>query len=646
MAKGNIPGGSWETPATMVSALVLGAVAAIGHDRLYASFDGRPVGTNLEQQAITNGGTALAFLAKVFFTVATGTAFAQQFFHSLRRKQESIGHLDMLFGLSENILPLLNARLWFRHPVLLVIGLITWCIPLSSVFTPGTINVEPSIVYTNGSLLKPAQPQQSWIGDQKFSLCQLDYTAMVSHGDGHTYVNALCSGPSGDLYSAAVSSVAQRSILPIPPPNQNSSYELTFHGPALACSELSSTEVQALNTSVAQAQENQYLPGSRTILGGVNSVINPDSLKVRYNAWSYTTDGFSNNGCHNLTSPFWHNNTADTEINYRCRSDNNTDYFFLTSDVPEPNTMAGITCQLRNSTYNVAFTYENSVQSVDVRSVTPGDRIISDNEVDYDLPDYGNIVYSTVFDTFNSIVLAAGLNDTSPSSSTGSSSSVAYHDGLVPLTALRDFVEGRRPLAGGAVRATLEAMFQNVTISTLLAPAALRAADADAPAVAVDTWRAVNAYAYRPRALRAAYGAAFGASLLCVAWGLLLVVRRRRGAAYSLRFSTVLRTTRARELADLVVGPAARRGADPLPEDLRAVRLRYEDGDDDDGSDGQRRQGESHGFRVVRAEEPAAERPSQEALESSSMLQSRYDPVTESRGKTTATVTVGMPHDR
>ncbi|KAI1640731.1 hypothetical protein F4809DRAFT_661702 [Biscogniauxia mediterranea] len=634
MAKGNTPGGSWENPATMVSALVLGAVAAIGHDRLYAFFDGRPVGTNLEQQAITNAGTALAFLAKVFFTVATGTAFAQQFFHSLRRKQESISHLDMLFGLSENILPLLNARLWFRHPVLLVIGLVTWCIPLSSVFTPGTINVEPSIVYTNGSLLKPAQPQQSWIGDQKFALCQLDYTAMVRHGDGHTYVDALCSGPSGDLYSTAVSSVAQRSILPIPPPNQNSSYELTFHGPALACSQLSSTEVQALNTSVAQAQENQYLPGSHTILGGVNSVTNPDSLKVRYNAWSYTTDGFSNNGCHNLTSPFWHNDTADAEINYSCRSENNTNYFFLTSDVPEANTMAGITCQLRNSTYNVAFTYENGVQSADVRSVTPGDRIVSDNAVDYDLPDYGNIVYSTVFATFNSIVLAAGLNDTSPGSSTGSS--VAYHDGLVQLSALRDFVEGRRPLAGAAVRATLEAMFQNVTVSTLAA-AALRAADADAAPVAVDTWRAVNVYAYRPRALYAAYGGAFGASLLCVAWGL-LVVRRRRGA-YSLSFSTVLRTTRACELADLVAGPGARRGTDPPPRDLRAVRLRYEDGgdDDDDDDDGQR-QGESHGFRVFRVEEPAAERPSQEALESSSML--------ESRGKTTATVTVGMLHDR
>ncbi|KAI0594242.1 hypothetical protein F4775DRAFT_606592 [Biscogniauxia sp. FL1348] len=633
MAKDNAPGGSWENPVTMVGSLVLGAVVAIGHDRLYAFFDGRPVGTNLEQQAITNAGTALAFLAKVFFTVAAGIAFAQQFFYSLRRKQESISHIDMLFGLSENIFPLLNVKLWIRHPVLLVIGLITWCIPLSSVFTPGTINVEPSIVYTNGSMLTPAQPQQSWIGDQKFASCQLDYTAMVRHGDGRTYVDALCSGPSSDLYSAAVSSVAQRNILSIPPPNQNSSYELTFHGPALACSQLSSAEVQALNASVAEAQENQYLPGSHTILGGVNSVTNPNSLKLRYNAWSYTTDGFSNRGCHNLTSPFWHNDTADAETNYSCRSDNNTNYFFLASDLPAANTIAGLTCQLHNGTYNVSFGYENGQQRIAVRSVTAGARIVSSSAVDYAQPDYSNVVYSAVFAAFNRVVLGAGVNDTAPrSSGTGG---VAYHDGLVALSALRDFVEARRPLAAAAVQDTLEAMFQNLTVSTLAA-AALRA-PAPAP-VPVDTWRAVNVYAYRPRALYAAYASAFGAALLCVVWGLIVVARRGR-RSYSLSFSTVLRTTRARELADVVVGPAARRGTDPPPKDLSRVRLRYEDGGDDEGGD--------HGFRVFRAEgQPAADRPSHEALESSSMLQSPYDPVLESRGKTTATVTVGTLQDR
>ncbi|KAI5921986.1 hypothetical protein F4810DRAFT_310396 [Camillea tinctor] len=636
MSRDSTPGGSWVNPATMVSALVLGAVGAIGHDRVYAFFNGQPVGTNLEQQGIKNAGTALAFLVKVLFTVATGISFAQQFFHSLRRKQESISHLDMLFGLSENIFSLLNAKLWFRHPILLVIGLITWCIPLSSVFTPGTINVEPSIVFMNGSMLKPAQPQQSWIGDQKFASCQLDWTATTIGPDGRSHVNALCSGPSSDLYSAAVSSVAQRSILSIPPPNQNSSYELTFDGPALGCSQLSNTDIQAINSSIAEARLNGSLPGSHTILGGVNDRTNPDSLKVRYNAWSYTTDGYSNNGCHNTTSPLWHNGTAET---YSCRSNNNTNYFFLTSDLPVADTMAGITCQLRNSTYNVAFSYENGSQNISVRSVTLRDQIISDNEVDYNLPDYNNIVYSTVFETFNNIVLAAALNDTSPNSGTGG---IMYYDGLVQLSALSDFIEGKRPLVASDVQATLEAMFQNITISTLSSPA-LRQPDADAADVAVDTWRTVNVYVYNPRDLYIAYGVAFGVSALCVAWGLFVIYGRHGQRSYSLTFSTVLRTTRARAIGD-IVDAAARKGTDPAPKELGKVRLLYED----DCGDG-RQEGEDYGFCVIREKEGEADRrpsSSREMRESSSMLQSREDSVEDSRGKTTATVTVGTLHDR
>ncbi|KAI1504008.1 hypothetical protein F5X99DRAFT_373190 [Biscogniauxia marginata] len=626
--------GCWVNPAAMVSALVLGVVAAVGHDRVYAFFDGRTVGTNLEQQSITNAGTALAFLAKVLFTIAAGIAFAQQLFHSLRRKQESISHLDMLFGLTENVLPLFNAKLWFRHPTLLLIGLITWCIPLSAVFTPGTINVEPSIVYTQDLPLKPAQPQKSWIGSQRFASCQLDYTAMTSPGDGHVYVNALCSGPSSDLYSVAVSSVAQRSVLPIQPPNQNSSYDLTFDGPALSCSQLSSTELQALNNSIAQAQESQYLPGSRTILGGVNSVTNPDSLQVRYNAWSYTTDGFNNNGCHNITSPFWHNDTADAEINYSCNSKNNTNFFFLTSDLPERNTMAGITCQLRNATYNIAFSYENGVQNVSARSVTLRDRIISDNKVDYDLPDYNNIVYSTVFTTFNKIVLAAGLNDTSPSSATGG---VMYYDGLVQTSVLRDFIEGHRPLIADDLRTTIETMFQNITISTM-SSAALRLSEADAAEVNVDIWRTVNIYVYNPRDLYIAYGCAFGVSLLCVIWGLFVIHHHHRRNSYSLAFSTILRTTRSWEI-EAVVDATARKGTDPNPDDLGKVQLRYEDGDDQSGT---------HGFRVFHAGQPEPARFSHEAQESSSMLQAQYGPISmpDSRGKYTASVSVGRVHDR
>ncbi|KAI1083464.1 hypothetical protein F5B20DRAFT_595472 [Whalleya microplaca] len=582
----------WTTPATMISTFLMGIISAISHDRFYESYNGQPVSTLLQQQLITIVGTTLAFLFRMFMTISTGAAFAQQLFHSLRITDESIGHLDMLFDLSNNALYLGNIRLWLSHPELLAIALMIWSLPLAAVFPPGAINVQPVVKYTNQTSPRPVQPQQSWHGSQKFASCQLDYTAMWKvNGDNDTYLDVLCNGPSSDLYSTTLSSVSQRNILPIPPPNLNSSYGLSFIGPALGCTVMSSTETKAVNTSAALAREHSYLPGMHTILGGVNG---PESLVLRYNAWSHMSSIDNGSSCYNLTSPNWHNGTNSSN---ECSSAPNTNYFFLTSSSPAEDSIALIKCQLHNATYDVGFSFENSIQRVEVRSAELHESIMSNTTVDIDRPDYSNIVYTAMLDAMNNMVLGATLNDTAAGSTT---SNLMYYDGLVGATALRDFIEGERRLIADDVRILLEQMFHNITISTMSSPA-LRLPEADKAEIVTTTWGSINGFA------------SFNI-FLCVCWGLFVIYYHHNQASYSMRFSTILRTTRSEQIAT-AVAPEGRKGEDPVSKDLLKIKLSLSHKKDDGNQD--------YGFQLSHDGLSEASVVMDEGQEASPMLQNR-----------------------
>ena len=115
----------WHAPATMISALLVGLLFAIGHDRYYHYYDHRAVGSSLEQTVIVNVGTAFAFLVRMFFAISTATVFSQQIWLSLRCRAESIQDIDALFDSLGNVLQFRKIILWARHWGLAVIALIT-----------------------------------------------------------------------------------------------------------------------------------------------------------------------------------------------------------------------------------------------------------------------------------------------------------------------------------------------------------------------------------------------------------------------------------------------------------------------------------------------------------------------------------------
>ena len=557
----------------MVASLLLGTVFAIGHDRFYHHFNGREVGSSFQQKVIINVGTAFAFLVQTWFTTAVGLVFVQQVFVSLRRKATRVDDIDSIFNVMVNIWEFTKVKLWFRHVALLVIAIVVWTLPIAAVFTPGTIQVTLGQKYDNSTVLRPAQPQQSWRGKQSFADTQIDYTAIYRVGQ-YTYASLILNSPSGILSSVAVGSASRRNVLPIPAPDQNSSYPLTFYGPSLGCAVAPAEDLTTFHTALVDVRKARALPGLRTDLGGTEAYYNYDSYVLKYNSWMKD----SNDG-YNLSQPSWNNDSSNySPFPY---PDNTGFFYFNTSG---HDTL--IECHLYNATYDVEFTFQNSEQTINVNSVTlhelvPFNETVAVDKGDTDLSDqinYDNAAFSATQYAFNDIVVGAASNETGAGSV---NNGIQYYQGLASLSVLRDFIESEEPIEPSAIVAAIQTMFQNITISTLSAPQ-LRLTSAQASTIIGSTWRTVNIYQYQPTDLYIAYGCSLLGTALCVLWGFYVISHHNHHRSYSLKFSTILRTTRRREL-DSMVDAAARDGADPLPKGIKEPKIRYSVGDGEDG---------------------------------------------------------------
>ncbi|KAF7507981.1 hypothetical protein GJ744_009878 [Endocarpon pusillum] len=153
-----------------------------------------------------------------------------------------------------------------------------------------------------------------------------------------------------------------------------------------------------------------------------------------------------------------------------------------------------VACYPLNATYIVDFSFQNSQQGIDIRSVTIQEATPSNATVDTEDTDYSNIVYSSVLYAFNNIAIATATNDTGTEAP-----NPLYYGGPVSVWTLRVFIEAKEStnLNADAVINTLQDIFQNVTLSTM-ASASLRLPDAQAIAIETKAWHSVNAYVYEP----------------------------------------------------------------------------------------------------------------------------------------------------
>jgi hypothetical protein len=73
-------------------------------------------------------GTALAFLVNITLVAAISTAYVQLFWRSMvyQAKDVTLDALDCTFSALADVFVLLEAKVWYQHPLLFLIACICW----------------------------------------------------------------------------------------------------------------------------------------------------------------------------------------------------------------------------------------------------------------------------------------------------------------------------------------------------------------------------------------------------------------------------------------------------------------------------------------------------------------------------------------
>lgn len=117
---------SWQAPATMVGALLLGCTAAIGHHLFYSSLNKTRTPENESQQRNIQYGTAFAFIAKACLIAAVGSAYAQHLWFDLRSKFLQIATIDSSFTATTSIFSLLDTQFLWSCKTGAIIATLAW----------------------------------------------------------------------------------------------------------------------------------------------------------------------------------------------------------------------------------------------------------------------------------------------------------------------------------------------------------------------------------------------------------------------------------------------------------------------------------------------------------------------------------------
>lgn len=118
---------SWRAPVTIILALVVGLGIALAHHAMGLSLHNRPVdNVGVSQAWIFRFATALAFLVKVAFATGVGNAYVQHQWLRLRQQPFRTNEVDALTSVLGSIFGFISSTVWFKHPILALMALITW----------------------------------------------------------------------------------------------------------------------------------------------------------------------------------------------------------------------------------------------------------------------------------------------------------------------------------------------------------------------------------------------------------------------------------------------------------------------------------------------------------------------------------------
>jgi hypothetical protein len=250
----------WRTPAQIVFAFFMGVVFALMQHLLYAFLHHRREDDEDKKFRWVLYGRALAYLSKVAFGGCVVLVFRQRIWKTFRERALTVLSIDQIFGATEDPSLFANWETVSSAPVLVMIALVIWLIPLATIiFSPGALTfgayldnetidlVVPTLDFSAESIKNWRIPVKLADGSNKRSLMYYNTTDKAGTAPGwFDYYDQ----PSAELRRIALllaysnmnhPNIKQGARQDACGGSYNCTYEQSFTGPGYQCEEVATS---------------------------------------------------------------------------------------------------------------------------------------------------------------------------------------------------------------------------------------------------------------------------------------------------------------------------------------------------------------------------------------------------------------------
>ncbi|CAK1356374.1 unnamed protein product [Cercospora beticola] len=360
----------WLVPTTLLVSFIAGIALAVGHHYFYSRLHDRRVDqARWPQGTYVAIGTGRAFLVRAAFVITISTVYWQIFWQRLR-KPLSLSTIDDLADQLKVIYQLFNWISLKASPLLGLLALLAWLIPLAVVFPPSALRVVPKEFRSHGikEIHLPGYNKRDMFVNT-YMLAKDQPTVM--RGGGYDF-DAEWAGPTNRIRRTLFGAAYQGQLPSIPAPQANSSYDITFYAPSIQCMPISSPNeilreldvagIQCLNGSTAcgttfSTFHVSWVAESSIVPFNITSSLEDASLGIaEYVPFPYQDYVLPSDA---------RLGTDDSrpQALYLAYRDNMAQKGLHSNDV------ALLNCMLYNATYTVSFNCNNGNQDVSINAI-------------------------------------------------------------------------------------------------------------------------------------------------------------------------------------------------------------------------------------------------------------------------------------
>ncbi|CAK1366675.1 hypothetical protein CB0940_10068 [Cercospora beticola] len=562
----------WLAPTVLVTSFLAGVALAIGHHLYYQSLEGvSPEGRQYNPVTI---GTAIVFMVRTTLIITVTTAYWQVFWRVLRRKLP-IATIDSLAGALSAVYEILSLKTLRASPLLVGLVLLGWGIRVAIVFPAGTIapggnytieHHEQVLQYPN--FTNAAAYEMSGGERGRDDLAKRD-TGM---GGGTPYIDGVWRGPT-TLLKRIVAPVFYRGVPYLRPPLTNSSYQLTFAGPAVRCENM---EVEPILESLSLAMQNCSIDGKPPFC--------KDDWMSEFRYLSWTPSG--------ILVPFANESISRIDAlpvtsNLGARSGGPVSLVVAIryiADLSSNSNWTVLNCSLYNATYETSFELQNGQQNVTIIGYEISDSVKTNGNSSglYGVPrdqfafsKAKTRAYFAVMEMLGEMltgtVYEARLDSRQIYDTRVLESNLAFTQEMYPIymneTTRSPVEDPSLPTLASAI----EQVVQNITISLFSEPGLLTTESDRTADIVVSRYEIV--YFYNWQRLAISYSVVLLLALVAMFVGLYTIFST--GQSYSNNFSTILRVAQNENLAALIE-ERDRKGQDPLPSHIAKAKFGVE----------------------------------------------------------------------